>query len=64
MVTRFNAVKSVSAFELYHSGDDTIVEADVVLPHSIQLKDAHDVGEIVQVSSRQSDDVSRFWMLI
>lgn len=49
MITRFNAIKSVSAFELYHSGDDIIVEADVVLPQAITLKDAHDIGEILQV---------------
>lgn len=47
LILRFRSVNSVSAFELYHAGDDMIVEADVVLPHSLALKEAHDLGEII-----------------
>ena len=47
LITRFKSVDSVSALELYHAGDDMIVEADVVLPLSLALKEAHDLGEIV-----------------
>lgn len=51
MITRFRSVKAVAAFELYHSGDDMIVEADIVLPATLALKEAHDLGEIVVSSS-------------
>lgn len=47
LVTRFRSVESVSAFELYHAGDDLIAEADVVLPLGLALKEAHDLGEII-----------------
>jgi divalent metal cation (Fe/Co/Zn/Cd) transporter len=47
LITRFKSVNSVSALELYHAGDDMIVEADVVLPLTLALKEAHDLGEIV-----------------
>lgn len=47
LVTRFKDVQSVSGFEVFHSGDGMIIEADVVLPYNISLKDAHDVGEVL-----------------
>lgn len=47
LITRFRSVESVSALELYHAGDDVVVEADVVLPLGLALKEAHDLGEIV-----------------
>ncbi|KAK0533555.1 hypothetical protein OC835_002978 [Tilletia horrida] len=47
LVTRFRRVKAVSAFELYYSGDEVIAEADVVLPLTTPLKEAHDVCEVI-----------------
>lgn len=47
LITRFKSVDSVSALELYFNGDETVVEADVVLPINLSLKEAHDLGEIV-----------------
>ncbi|UZJ57377.1 hypothetical protein CBS101457_006697 [Exobasidium rhododendri] len=47
LITRFKSIDSVSALEVYHAGDDMIVEVDVVLPMALQLKEAHDLGEIV-----------------
>ncbi|PWN46750.1 hypothetical protein IE53DRAFT_391089 [Violaceomyces palustris] len=62
LVTRFNSVLSVSAFELFHSGDDLIVEADVVLPRSIALKEAHDLGEIITYCTESIQGVERAYV--
>ncbi|SJX66573.1 related to cation diffusion facilitator 10 [Sporisorium reilianum f. sp. reilianum] len=61
-VVRFNSVNSVSAFELFHSGDNLIVEADIVLPHSISLKEAHDLGEIITYCTENITGVERSYI--
>lgn len=38
LATRFHSVNAISSFEVYHAGEEVIVEADIVLPHSIALK--------------------------
>ncbi|SPO40548.1 related to cation diffusion facilitator 10 [Pseudozyma flocculosa] len=62
LVTRFNSVRSVSAFDLFHAGDDYIAEADVVLPQSISLKEAHDLGEIVTYCIESVEGVERAYV--
>ena len=62
LVTRFNSVRSVSAFELFHAGDDFIAEADVVLPQSISLKEAHDLGEIITYCTESVEGVERAYI--
>ncbi|PWN45904.1 hypothetical protein IE81DRAFT_129900 [Ceraceosorus guamensis] len=59
LITRFRSVKSVSAFELYHAGDMHIAEADIVLPHTLPLKDAHDLGECVLYCAESLDNTER-----
>lgn len=59
LILRFKAVTSVSALECYHSGDDIIVEADVVLPHDIALKEAHDIGEVLTYALECLNEVER-----
>lgn len=61
-VVRFNSVNSVSAFELFHSGDNLIVEADIVLPHSISLKESHDLGEIITYCTENISGVERSYI--
>lgn len=61
-VVRFNSVNSVSAFELFHSGDNLIVEADIVLPHSISLKESHDLGEIITYCTENITGVERSYI--
>ncbi|SNX88039.1 related to cation diffusion facilitator 10 [Melanopsichium pennsylvanicum] len=61
-VVRFNSVNSVSAFELFHSGDNLIVEADIVLPHSISLKESHDLGEIITYCTENIGGVERSYI--
>ncbi|CAO1638292.1 unnamed protein product [Sympodiomycopsis kandeliae] len=47
LITRFKSVNSISACEMYYAGDETVVEADLVLPVGMPLKQAHDLGEII-----------------
>ncbi|TKY87076.1 hypothetical protein EX895_003753 [Sporisorium graminicola] len=61
-VVRFNSVNSVSAFELFHSGDNLIVEADIVLPHTISLKESHDLGEIITYCTENITGVERSYI--
>ncbi|PWZ01277.1 hypothetical protein BCV70DRAFT_199620 [Testicularia cyperi] len=61
-IVRFNSVRSVSAFELFHSGDNLIVEADIVLPHSISLKESHDLGEIITYCTENIAEVERSYI--
>ncbi|KAN0062411.1 hypothetical protein ACQY0O_005295 [Thecaphora frezii] len=62
LVTRFNSVRSVSAFELYHAGDECIAEVDVILPQSISLKEAHDLGEIITYCTESVEGVERAYI--
>lgn len=63
LVTRFRSVNSISAFELYHSGDNMIAEADMVLPHSIPLKEAHDLGEVIVYCAESLSDIERVYVV-
>jgi divalent metal cation (Fe/Co/Zn/Cd) transporter len=47
LVSRFERVESISAIEVFHQGDQYVAETDVILPVSLGLKEAHDLGEIV-----------------
>ncbi|KDN39758.1 hypothetical protein K437DRAFT_258933 [Tilletiaria anomala UBC 951] len=62
LILRFKAVRSVSAFEMFHSGDDMIVECDLVLPSTINLKDAHDVAEIMTYCTECLSEVERAYL--
>lgn len=59
---RFRSVISVSAMEVYHAGDDMIVEADIVLPHGLALKEAHDLGEIITYCTENLTQVERAYI--
>lgn len=63
LVTRFRSVNSISAFELYHSGDNMIAEADMVLPHSIPLKEAHDLGEVIVYCAESLSEIERVYVV-
>lgn len=62
LVTRFKDVESVSGLEVYHAGDGMIIEADVVLPYDITLKEAHDVGEVLTFALECLTDVERAYV--
>lgn len=62
LITRFKSVKSISACEMYYAGEDFIVEADVVLPVEMALKQAHDLGEIVNYCVETLPSVERAYV--
>lgn len=62
MILRFRSVNSVSALEVYHAGDDMIVEADVVLPHTMALKEAHDAGEVITYGMELLSGIERAYI--
>ncbi|KAJ7242856.1 hypothetical protein B0H12DRAFT_840404 [Mycena haematopus] len=57
LITRFKPVVQVSYLEVYHTGDELIVEVDVILPPDTSLPYAHDVGEITTVKIQRSTGV-------
>ncbi|KAJ7828083.1 hypothetical protein B0H13DRAFT_1656530 [Mycena leptocephala] len=59
LILKFKPVLEVSYLEVYHVGDELIVEVDVILPSNTTLPYAHDVGETIQASIEALDLVSR-----
>ncbi|PWN25879.1 hypothetical protein BDZ90DRAFT_281267 [Jaminaea rosea] len=59
LVVRFRSVQFVSSCEVYHTGDDLTVEMDIILPVSMPLKEAHDLGEITTYATESLPSVSR-----
>jgi divalent metal cation (Fe/Co/Zn/Cd) transporter len=43
----------------YHFGNNFLVEVDVTLPPDMSLRDAHDIGESLQLKLEDLDDVER-----
>ncbi|KAJ9116973.1 hypothetical protein QFC22_004631 [Naganishia vaughanmartiniae] len=62
LVSRFRAVLAISAVEVYHIGDEVIVEVDVILPRSSTLHYAHDIGETIQGTLESLDGVARAYV--
>ncbi|KAJ9101768.1 hypothetical protein QFC21_003107 [Naganishia friedmannii] len=48
LASRFRAVLAISAVEVYHIGDEVVIEIDVILPRTSTLHYAHDIGETIQ----------------
>ena len=63
LVSRFALVQSISGFELYHAGDNMVAEVDVVLPMSFQLKEAHDLGEIITYCIESITGIERAYIV-
>jgi divalent metal cation (Fe/Co/Zn/Cd) transporter len=62
LISRFKPVLQVSYLEVYHVGDELIVEVDVILPSDASLPYAHDVGETIQASIEALDLISRAYV--
>ena len=62
LVSRFSLVQAISGFELYHAGDTMVAEVDVVLPLSFQLKEAHDLGEIITYCIESLSGIERAYI--
>lgn len=54
--SRIIQIDTVRAFKL---GIGYIVELDIVLPATMQLKEAHDIGESLQIKLEQISNVER-----
>ncbi|KAJ7644348.1 cation efflux family-domain-containing protein [Roridomyces roridus] len=62
LVSCFKPVQEIAYLEVYHVGDELIVEVDVILPPDTSLSFAHDVGETIQASIEALDMVSRAYV--
>ncbi|KAJ7223170.1 cation efflux family-domain-containing protein [Mycena pura] len=62
LISKFKPVLEISYLEVYHVGDELIVEVDVILPSTTTLTRAHDVGETIQASIEALDLVSRAYV--
>lgn len=62
LVSRFSLVQAISGFELYHAGDTMVAEVDVVLPLHFQLKEAHDLGEIITYCIESLSGIERAYI--
>ncbi|KAF7346007.1 Cation diffusion facilitator [Mycena sanguinolenta] len=62
LISKFKPVVQVSYMEVYHAGDELIVEVDVILPPHTSLTYAHDVGYTIQASIEALDLVSRAYV--
>ncbi|KAJ7725363.1 hypothetical protein B0H16DRAFT_1736210 [Mycena metata] len=62
LILKFKPVLQVSYLEVYHVGDELIVEVDVILASDTTLPEAHDVGETIQASIEALDLVSRAYV--
>ncbi|KAJ7505577.1 hypothetical protein B0H11DRAFT_2273063 [Mycena galericulata] len=62
LISRFKPVIEVSYLEVYHIGDELIVEVDVILPLHTSLAYTHDIGETIQTSIEALDLVARAYV--
>jgi len=62
LISRFKPVLEISYLEVYHVGDELIVEVDVILPSNANLPYAHDLGETIQATIEALDLVSRAYV--
>lgn len=63
LVSRFSLVQAISGFEMYHVGDTMVAEVDLVLPMSIKLKEAHDIGEIITYCIESLTGIERAYIV-
>ncbi len=52
-------ILQVDTTRAYHSGNDFYVEVDIVLPPSMPLDEAHDIGEALQIKIEELANVER-----
>jgi hypothetical protein len=52
-------IKEIDTVRAYHFGSNFLVELDVVLPENMPLRQAHDIGETLQIRLEKLDHVER-----
>ena len=50
---------AVDTVRAYHFGNQLLVEVDIVLPEEMPLKEAHDIGESLQIKLESLEEVER-----
>lgn len=63
-VTHDERIMQVDTCRAYHSGNRIIAEVDIVLPPEMTLKEAHDIGESLQMTLEKIEDVERAFVHI
>ncbi len=60
------SISKIDTVRAFHFGTSYLVEIDIVLPESMPLKEAHDIGEELQKKIEDLPEVERvclFWSL-
>lgn len=52
-------IQFIDTVRAFHFGTNFLVECDVVLPHDMKLKEAHDIGEGLQQKLEKLPEVER-----
>lgn len=52
-------IRHIDTVRAFHFGNDFLVEVDIVLPESMSLKVAHDIGETLQQKLETLPEVER-----
>jgi len=52
-------VTHIDTVRAFHFGNRFLVEVDIVLPRTMNLLEAHDIGESLQVKLERMDEVER-----
>jgi cation diffusion facilitator family transporter len=52
-------IVAVDTVRAYHFGNQLLVEVDIVLPEDMSLKEAHDIGESLQIKLEDLEEVER-----
>ena len=63
-LTHDSRILKVDTCRAYHSGNNFVVEIDIVLPPDMPLKTSHDIGEALQFKLETLDQVERAFVHI
>jgi hypothetical protein len=55
-------IVSVDTVRAFHLANGFMVEVDIVLPYDMLLRDAHDIGEALQLRLESIEDVERAYV--
>nr|KAJ3422942.1 hypothetical protein HK105_005444 [Polyrhizophydium stewartii] len=61
-MTHDSRIRQVDTCRAYHSGNNFIVEVDIVLPPEMPLQEAHDIGEALQMKLETIEEVERAYV--
>ena len=55
-------IKYIDTVRAYHLAERYLVEIDIVMDKDMPLKEAHDIGESLQMNVEELDEVERCWV--